>query len=152
MIRYYEVKDLPSLLEIHRTILDTISLPAYFNWSAEAFTDELSKAKTIVYIDIQKQLLGFISFRKNSDAFEISVLGTRRTSQGKGVMTELIQYLQSYAAEQNKVIWLEVHEKNHGALRTYTKNAFELGYKRKNYYSDGASACVLTWKSPPHIK
>ena len=152
MIQWYKSEDLLFLLEVHNSILKTILVPAFFNWTAETLTEELQIAKAIIFKGDHNRVDGFIVFRENSEAIEITVLATHRGLQKTGVMTRLIQFLQDYAAQQDKPIWLEVHLQNQAARQVYMKNAFEISHERKDYYRDGASACVLSWRSPPDIK
>lgn len=138
-----EWSDLISLAEKAK---EGLSQPAGFNWDSVTLQEELSQVFTLV-ADEPEGPAGFVCYRELPEAFEVSVLATAPRWQRQGVQTELIQYLQSLAATQDKEVWLEVHERNDGAVALYRKMGFEQLRIRRGYYSDGGGAFVMGWKA-----
>jgi [ribosomal protein S18]-alanine N-acetyltransferase len=143
-VEWFKPTEMPELLKVFYSIQKSIKNPAFFNWSEDSFSQELKVSKTLV-CKHQGQIAAFLSFRQGIDSFEIMVLGTEVSFQKQGAMSSLMGWFLNYAAQQNKDVWLEVHEQNKAALQTYSKFSFVLTQKRKNYYKDGASADVLLW-------
>lgn len=149
MIKFFEPSiDLSELLKLRSEIEGTVEEQAFFNWPEPVLLQELQMAKVWISRDPQTAILnGFLVFRESDDRFEIMVLGTAPEFKRRGVMRGLLSQLQALAAQQNRLIGLEVHEKNGAARRFYVSLGFELSHRRKNYYKDGASAEVYLWKS-----
>lgn len=120
---------------------------AQFNWPSARLLEELQQAETLVWVDERAAVGGFLCYRSIGDGFDITVLGTSESFSRQGVQTEIIQQLQALAAAQNKSILLEVHEGNQVAHRFYSKCGFHKLSVRPQYYTDGAAADVLIWRS-----
>jgi len=143
-IRQASQYDLHQLLEIIAPFFS----PG-FHWSEGLFRSEFHNALTWV-IEQDSQIQGFVCLRDVVDAWEISVLATRKESQGKGMMTALLRDLiQRYGEKRH--LWLEVHETNLGAQKLYEKLGFKHDGNRGGYYKDGSAAMLysLTKKQSP---
>lgn len=140
---------LTELFSLRKSIENSVKNPAFFNWPEDVFKQELFFSRVWVARDPGAQLLkGFLFFREESDRFEIMVLGTSPEFKNQGVMSQFLLKLQRLAAQQDRAIGLEVHEKNEAARRLYLKLGFKMLHLRKNYYKDGAGAELYLWKSP----
>lgn len=148
MIKPFEASDVSELLKLRSAVESAIDHPAFFNWPETVFVQELHLAQVWVSRDSQTDVLnGFLVFRDSGDRLEIMVLATSPAFKRSGVMRLMLAELQRLAAQQNKAIGLEVHEKNQAARSLYVSLGFELLHRRKNYYKDGAAAELYLWKS-----
>ena len=66
----------------------------------------------------------------------------RKSGYGKRLWEN---FLENYKA---KKVYLEVHEKNIGALSFYRGLGFVKDAIRENYYKDGGSAVLMSWQAP----
>lgn len=147
MIHKFHSEDLPDLLLLRKAIEQKVST-AFFNWPEDVFIQELQSSQVwLSKNSVSGFIEAFLFFREEWDRLEIMVLGTSPFSQKKGLMTEILQQLQGFAARQGKAIGLEVHEKNEAARRLYLKQGFKFLHCRKNYYKDGGGAELYLWKS-----
>lgn len=145
----YRLQDLDEILKLRGLIAAAIEDKAFFNWPEDAFQKELAISKT--WISQRKdsnQILGFILLREDLERLEIMILGTDPKARAQGVMSGLMQEIQLFAAQQNKEISLEVHEKNKKACQFYLKMGFKKLHSRQNYYRDGAAAEIYIWQKP----
>ena len=112
-----------------------------FNWSPSEVQADL-KISEAWGLWSDGLLHSFVLWREGPDAFEVMALGTDPSLRRQGAMRELLKHL---IAGCQKSVWLEVHELNAPAL----KLDHDLGFKptglRKNYYSDGASAVLMSF-------
>ncbi len=148
MIRFANETDFENLAQVYQKIAVAEKVPAVFNWNFENALTELRLAKTLVY-ELSEQPVSFISYRELVDALEITALGTAPNFRRCGYLEALLAKLSAIAAQQDKPIWLEVHELNRAALALYQKWGFVLVQNRKKYYPDGASALVMTREKVP---
>lgn len=116
---------------------------AGFSWPPEKLLQELREAEAWG-LTVENQLAGFVAFRENADAFEITVLGTAVGTRRAGVMKTLLMELIN--AHSHKDWWLEVHEENQAALKLYQSLGFEITGRRSKYYPDGKTALLMTLK------
>ncbi len=145
-IEWLEPSDVNGLLDVIDLINNSISNKAFFNWTRDSLTDELQFSKTLL-LKIGPDITSFILFRELAESLEIMVLGTRPDQVKRSYMEKELQFLQKYAAGQDKKIHLEVHSANEPAIRLYRKCAFEVSHIRKDYYKDGGSAILYVWKN-----
>jgi ribosomal-protein-alanine N-acetyltransferase len=115
---------------------------AEFSWPRESFLSEFQTAHTWV-LEIRQRIEAFVCVRDAGEAWELSVLATRQSEQGKGFMKTLLQRLISQYNHQRQ-LWLEVHEKNVAAQKLYEKCGFECQGTRLAYYRDGGAALLYT--------
>lgn len=113
-----------------------------FHWPMDQFLSEFQSSQTWVLTENDK-LEAFICVRDAGEAWELSVLATRKSSQTKGHMQALLKaVIEQYNRERQ--LWLEVHEKNLSARKLYEKYGFESQGSRPTYYRDGAAAILYT--------
>lgn len=90
--------------------------------------------------------VGFALARATAGEAELLLLAVRRSDQGKGVGTLLVErFAQDAAARGARRLHLEVREGNH-AVKLYERAGFTLIGRRKHYYrgSDGQIHDALT--------
>ncbi len=112
-----------------------------FSWTSFKIEEEL-KVSVAWGLWVSETLWAFVLWRETSDAFEIMALGTDPSSRRQGAMGTLLKHL---IAGCQKSIWLEVHEFNLSAIKLYQDLGFQRSGMRKNYYSDGAAAVLMTF-------
>lgn len=90
------------------------------------------------------KIIGYGSYKAvtvEGDIFNIAVLQEyRRRGVGEALLKSIIQNAKDIGVES---LFLEVGEKNEGAIALYEKLGFTFLYERKKYYSDGENAKVL---------
>lgn len=138
MVTRLQLKDLPEIEKIAQT-----SAGPGFSWSASALRESMEKD---VYwgISDSQGLLGFVLTRDLGEVLEILAIVTRTDGRRQGVAENLLRQVLSDFPK--KEIWLEVHESNLGARNLYEKLGFCQVGVRPRYYSDGASAYLLSLK------
>ena len=137
-IRRAEKSDHESLLALIKPFQST-----QFNWSKPLFSSEFSSTECWV-LEVQGEIQSFVCLRDAVDAFELSVLATRKGSHGKGYMSSLLYHIQElYGSERQ--LWLEVHESNGPAQKLYEKLGFQMTGRRGGYYQDGSQAFLYTF-------
>lgn len=133
-----------ALLESHHSelqkLVDSLEKGPGFSWSAEKIQDEL-KSSEAWGLWAEEELRAFVLWREGLDVYEIMVLGTAPEFRQKGAMKRLLSHL---IAGCQKAVWLEVHESNSAAIKLYQHLGFQPSGIRKNYYSDGASAVLMS--------
>ena len=112
-----------------------------FNWSSAQIVSELeiSEAWGLWF---EGSLRSFVLWREGPDTFEVMALGTDPSWRRQGAMRELLSHL---IARCQKTVWLEVLEFNEPAIKLYHDLGFQRTGLRKNYYSDGASAVLMSF-------
>ncbi len=112
-----------------------------FNWSSSKVQADLTISEAWGLWS-EGLLRSFVLWREGPDAFEVMALGTDPSLRRQGAMRELLTHL---IAGCQKSVWLEVHELNAAALKLYHDLGFKPTGVRKNYYSDGASAVLMSF-------
>jgi ribosomal-protein-alanine N-acetyltransferase len=78
--------------------------------------------------------------------FEILQIAVAKAFRKSGYGKRLWEnFLEKYQAQK---VYLEVHEKNIGALCFYRGLGFVKDAIRQNYYKDGGSAVLMSWQRP----
>ncbi len=133
-----------ALLESHHSkllkLVDSIEKGPGFSWSLEKIQDELKSSEAWGWW-VDGELRAFVLWREGLDVYEIMALGTAPEFRQKGAMKSLLLHL---IAGCQKAVWLEVHELNSAAIKLYQHLGFQPSGIRKNYYSDGASAVLMS--------
>ena len=148
---WFTPEDQELIIDAFKCVLAGVNAPAEFNWSLDSLIAELKHSKMLIYKTKQK-ICAFILFRDLCEELEIIVLATDPLNRKKSCMTEMMTFLKAYAAQQGKLIRLEVHQKNATGIRFYEKHAFVISRIRKNYYQDGGDAREYIWKKHPQPK
>ena len=87
-------------------------------------------------------LLGYIYYTLVLDEAEIVSICVKKEARRSGVATKMLDYLMN---KQINFCYLEVKDKNQGALNLYLKYGFKEYLRRKNYYSDNSDAILMKW-------
>lgn len=105
-------------------------------WTLEQFTADLNSATTnYLFLEVQEELVGFISYRQILDEVEIDEVLIFKEYQHQGFGYQLMQKFLKVAFEkQVQTIFLEVRQSNLPAIHLYEKCGFKQIAKRKNYY------------------
>lgn len=105
-------------------------------WTLEQFTADLNSAMTnYLFLEVQEELVGFISYRQILDEVEIDEVLIFKEYQHQGFGYQLMQKFLKVAFEkQVQTIFLEVRQSNLPAIALYEKCGFKQIAKRKNYY------------------
>ncbi len=105
-------------------------------WTLEQFTADLNSAMTnYLFLEVQEELVGFISYRQILDEVEIDEVLIFKEYQHQGFGYQLMQKFLKVAFEkQVQTIFLEVRQSNLPAIHLYEKCGFKQIAKRKNYY------------------
>ena len=105
-------------------------------WTLEQFTADLNSATTnYLFLEVQEELVGFISYRQILDEVEIDEVLIFKEYQHLGFGYQLMQkFLQEAFEKQGQTIFLEVRQSNLPAIHLYEKCGFKQIAKRKNYY------------------
>lgn len=105
-------------------------------WTLEQFTADLNSATTnYLFLEVQEELVGFISYRQILDEVEIDEVLIFKEYQHQGFGYQLMQKFLKVAFEkQGQTIFLEVRQSNLPAIALYEKCGFKQIAKRKNYY------------------
>lgn len=140
-VRAMEMDDLIDVLVIERLCFKT-------PWSQEAFESELSgndKARYKVILE-EDQVVGYGGMWFIFDEAHITNIAIHPESEGKGLGTELVKGMISYAIDNGiKSMTLEVREGNHRAQALYSKLGFKNCGKRPNYYQDTKEDAIIMW-------
>ncbi len=142
VVRRAKGSDLASLLEI----IEPFVSPA-FNWTEALFCAEFDYADTWV-LEVDSDIQAFCCLRDAVDAWEISVLATKKSCQGQLLMQTLLREIFRQNGRERHY-WLEVHEANVGAQKLYEKLGFQRDGARGGYYSDGSAAFLYSLVKEP---
>lgn len=144
-IRFAELIDHHKIAELSENIFQSVTNKSFFSWDRKNLYDEL-KTKALAIVAVQNEnILGFIVFRQQDETLDVMTLGTSPGHQRLGIMSQLLDFMLKYAANENKKIMLEVHAANCSAIELYQKKGFQIIYKRERYYKDGAAALIMSY-------
>lgn len=150
MFRRLEDADHSSVISFIKEIM-LAKNTAGFNWSEQNLKTEFELAECFV-LENQEQVVAFAAVRKLPTGFELTCLAVHLSGKGQGfgsfLMSELMKLKINSATSQSQEFWLEVHEKNHSARRLYSRFGFKVVGQRKNYYSGGGDALLMSLSLP----
>lgn len=112
-----------------------------FNWPAEQLWDQSLQSKSFA-LSYAGSFIGVALFQWTPPEAEILAIYLQKDQRGRGLAKV---FLQSIFDEMQKIsrVFLEVHEKNQGAIYLYKSlGFFKIGY-RARYYRDGGGACLM---------
>ncbi|MBQ3116036.1 MAG: ribosomal protein S18-alanine N-acetyltransferase [Clostridia bacterium] len=91
-----------------------------------------------------ERIIGVITYSIAGDTADIEDVVVDKNYRRKGVATSLVNAVIESVKQKNATkLFLEVREKNQGAIAFYkTQNFVEIN-RRKNYYPDGENAIVM---------
>ena len=117
------------------------------SWTKEQFNDALQSKNYDCYGIINNdRLISYCLVLDSIDDLNILSIATLNQHKNNGYATMLINYVIRQGQNESKTVSLEVKEKNQAALSLYTKLNFKIVSKRKNYYKDGDTACVMFYQ------
>ena len=129
-IRALELRDIASILTIQ------LSCPEIAQWNARDY-ERVTKGEMAGWVfEEGRELLGFLIGRRVVADMEILNFAVQADARRKGIGDQLLQsaltWAASFSAEQ---AILEVRSANETALRFYERHRFQIGGRRRNYYS-----------------
>jgi ribosomal-protein-alanine N-acetyltransferase len=118
-------------------------------WDNESWDQVLSgpALRTIIVLEVSDQVIGFALFENSyvdSFAHLLKILINpefRVKGMGKGLLNEALRILRDRGI---KNFFLEVEEGNVSAIKIYESAGFKTVHKKKHFYSNGASALIMT--------
>lgn len=125
-----------------KDVLEHQGLIAEFFWPEEMVGPELATAEAVGVFH-HEELVGFVLYRDNIQAWEISLVVSHPRHRRAGYIKALLEHL-IVAKGQERELWLEVHEKNVKAQNLYEKLGFRRSGQRPKYYRDGATAYMYS--------
>lgn len=121
-----------------------------FSWTPEALKASIEE-HGVWGLSEQSQHIAESAFlvlaKLNSDTVEVLTCAVQPSYRKQGIMRRLLT--QALEQTQFQECWLEVHQCNKAAIALYESLGFRQIGLRKNYYSDGASALLMTLKKEP---
>lgn len=142
-IEVLTLRHLPQLCGIMENVYARTTTPIGGLWNRDVLKQELEIGQG-VGLNVSGFGLGaFILFRLYDSHREITVLATHPDRQRRGDMMYLLSYVLERKSPQER-IWLEVHDRNEGALKLYESLGFANVGRRPKYYRDGGDAILLT--------
>ncbi len=144
MIRRLESSDVAEIFLILRELYEAPAFPLGGSWNESLLMRELESGSGLGFFE-GSELQAFVLFRRAGGISDISILGTRRGSQRKGFMRQLLKNLTESAKASGEKVWLEVHADNIAARKMYESLGFLISGERRAYYRNGASAVLYTY-------
>ncbi|MCQ8212457.1 GNAT family N-acetyltransferase [Cetobacterium somerae] len=102
---------------------------------------EMSLKKEYSIIVYDEDVKGYLILHDSYDVYEIMKIAVTTNFRNRKIGQELINF---YLEEFNKNLLLEVRETNEIARKFYEKLGFVNIGKRKNYYSNGETAILMS--------
>lgn len=117
-------------------------------WSPSMLKSELvGDNKKYIVAKIGEKITGFAGILIMEPELEIMNIVVRKSERKKGVGTVLLQKIIDIARQGNfQNIFLEVNEKNLGAIKLYEKAGFERIGLRKKYYNGTDDSIIMSKK------
>lgn len=136
--------DIPRMMEIARHAVTAAQ------WTQRHYEQVLSSSRTVMLIEEDSTVLGFIIGRDGASEWEIeniAVTGAaRRRGLGSRLLGEFLHHIRDIGAVE---VFLEVRESNLAARKLYEKWAFIEAGRRTSYYQDPTEdALVLKFYFP----
>lgn len=141
IITHAEPAQLDSIMDLERD-----SFPLQENWSAQAWTDELSSPDACVMVntDADGAILGVAAFRCVADMADLNRVIVHPDARRQGVGAKLIlaglDWAQASGADR---MLLEVRTDNLPAVSLYKSLGFDEISQRRDYYGPGHDAWVM---------
>lgn len=114
-------------------------------WTYELFLSEITSSSSIcIKVNYVRKIIAYIIGRYFVDELHIMHLAVLPEYRRKGIAKFLVKKLiNDYSAEQ---YLLEVRASNVEAINLYKELGFMNTGIRKNYYSNGENAIVMSWR------
>ncbi len=110
-------------------------------WDKQTLKEDYQTSSYII-AKLNNEIVGFLSYRIVIDEMEILNIVTRRDRYNIGIASSMLSYL--VRTKGTDKINLEVSGNNTTALRLYKQFGFNQVGLRKNYYSDGSDAILMS--------
>ncbi|MGN0614343.1 MAG: ribosomal protein S18-alanine N-acetyltransferase [Porcipelethomonas sp.] len=117
-------------------------------WSEKAFSDCFSNENTVIFKAVSGgKIIGFVNGSWVIDEGELLNIAVSENFRRCGTASALLNALENFFMENGvEKIFLEVREKNSGAVSFYLKHGFEKNGLRKNYYRNPPDNAILMMK------
>ncbi|MGL4425337.1 MAG: GNAT family N-acetyltransferase, partial [Cetobacterium sp.] len=103
--------------------------------------EDMANSNEYKILIFDEDVKGYLILHDSYDLYEIMKIGVKNDYRKNKIGKELISfYFQNY--KQN--LFLEVRESNDIAIKFYIKNGFIKVGQRKNYYSNGETAILMS--------
>jgi len=115
-------------------------------WPAQTFLDELAKPFARVAVArAAGRILGFANYWLVAGEVSLLAIAVHPDLRGRGTASRLVAHMLDEArATGCTLAILEVRRGNAPAIALYQRHGFATTYVRKQYYSDGEDALVMT--------
>lgn len=138
MIREMRVEDIPSVVEIEKSIF---SAP----WSAKSFQSALESDDNIYLVEVlENGIAGYCGVWTSYDTADLCNMAVALSQRRKGIAERLLMKAvdMSKSCHVERIL-LEVRESNEAAIALYEKNGFCRIGLRKGYYSAPTEDAIL---------
>lgn len=142
-IEVLTLRHLPQIVGIMDAVYTNAKYPVGGVWTRDLLKQELEIGQGLGLNVEGYGLAAFLLFRMYENHREITVLATHPDRQRKGDMNFLLSTTLERKSPSER-IWLEVHDRNEGALKFYEHLGFQQVGRRPKYYRDGGDALLLT--------
>ena len=115
-----------------------IFLESYYTF--ETLKDMVNKKEYKVLV-FDEDVKGYLILHDSYDLYEIMKIAVKKEFRNKRIGEQLINF---YLNNWKQNLFLEVRESNKIAMRFYEKIGFVNVGKRKNYYSNGEAAILMS--------
>lgn len=123
-------------------------------WTEMGFFTYLMRSDALFLVaedEETEEIAGYCGIIMAADEGDITNVSVKKSLQGKGIGTMLVEELAKRMLEQEiKMIFLEVRQSNKAALALYEKQGFEHMGIRKNYYSDPVEDAITMSRKLSH--
>ncbi len=141
-------QDMERLMEIARHAATAAQWPR--QEYARLFTPEQTEERSLLVVEEDGQVMGFIVGRAVKGEWEIENIAVSGPARRRGLGSHLLgEFLNLVRRRGGHTVFLEVRESNHAARKLYEKWAFLEAGRRKGYYQDPPEdALVLRFSFP----
>lgn len=143
MINYREMipLDIPNLVALERAIFPESP------WSSAQFREELAgvpRTRRYLIGEADGQIIAYAGIAIAGDCADIHTIAVVPEYRGRGIATELLAQLESWAIKKGAVaLMLEMREGNNEALPLYQGRGYQIISRRKDYYAPGIHALIM---------
>ncbi len=142
LIRQMDYSDIDTIVALEQELFSS-------PWNKEAFYYELEKNvfSTILVLENDGEIAGYIGMWLLGDQTQITTLGIKKVFQGNGYAKILMDKCEEITRSLRYAnINLEVRVSNQKAINLYKKCGFKITTIRKNYYQDNHEDAYLMIK------
>ena len=110
-------------------------------WKNHQLAQEVLGQKVYGRFSAEGELIAFLIYTENNNNCDVLLLATQPQWQKQGHMQALLNDFTSRSTAT--AFFVEVHEKNIGAIQLYKQLGFRQKGQRKDFYGAGESAYLL---------